>query len=73
MRKLTKAQLKATSKAIDNGIVHQAPPIPGAGKGIFKDIPKYPVVDFYGNPVNLAKGKINIGACNAKNGKISTN
>ena len=63
-------QLKASSKAIDSGIALRGPALPGAGKGIFKDIPKYSEVDFYGNPVNMSKGKVNIGACNAKNGAI---
>ena len=59
-------QLKANSSAINNGVAKLGPPIPGAGKGIFKNISKYPTVDFYGNPVDLAKGTPNIGACNAK-------
>lgn len=58
--------LKANSPAINSGIAHQGPPIPGAGKGIFKNVEKYPTVDFYGNPVDLSKGTPNIGACNAK-------
>ncbi len=59
-------QLKTNSPAIDSGMAHQGPPIPGAGKGIFKHIEKYPTVDFYGNPVDLSKGTPNIGASNNK-------
>ena len=46
------------------------PAIPGAGKGIFVNVPAYPTVDFYGNPIDLSKGTPNIGACNAKKGEI---
>ena len=62
-------QIKANSNAINNGVAKQGPPIPGAGKGIFKNISKYPIVDFYGNPIDLSKGTPNIGACNAKKGE----
>jgi hypothetical protein len=62
-------QLKGNSDAINAGVAKLGPPIPGAGKGIFKNISKYPIVDFYGNPIDLSKGTPNIGACNAKKGE----
>jgi hypothetical protein len=62
-----KYRLNNNSPAIDAGVAKQGPVIPGAGKGIFKDIPPYPIVDFYGNPIDLSSGTPNIGACNAKN------
>ncbi|MBK3516149.1 T9SS type A sorting domain-containing protein [Carboxylicivirga marina] len=61
-----KYQIKDQSPVIDAGIAKLGPPIPGAGEGIFKDVPEYPTVDFYGNPVDLSKGTPNIGACNTK-------
>ncbi|WP_430814977.1 T9SS type A sorting domain-containing protein [Carboxylicivirga sp. RSCT41] len=61
-----KYQVQANSPAVDAGVANPGPPIPGAGTGIFKDIPEYPVVDFYGNPIDLSSGTPNIGACNAK-------
>ncbi len=67
----SKYQLESTSPAINAGVAEPGPPIPGAGMGIFKDIPEYPTVDFYGNPVNLSTGTPNAGACNAKNGEIT--
>ncbi len=63
-------QLLASSNAINTGIAQQGPALPGAGTGIFADIPAYPIEDFYGNPVDLSSGTPNIGACNAKNGEI---
>ena len=65
-------QLLKGSPAIDAGITILGPPIPGAGKGIFKDVTAYPKVDFYGNPVDFSKGIPNIGACNAKEGELKT-
>ena len=64
-------QLEKNSKAIDAGINKMGPPITEAGKGVFKHITKHPTVDFYGNPVDFAKGTLNIGACNAKNGELT--
>jgi hypothetical protein len=63
-------QLKGNSDAINAGVAKLGPPIPGAGRGVFKNISKYPIVDFYGNPIDLSKGTPNIGACNAKKGEI---
>lgn len=54
------------SPALDNGAAVTGPPVIGAGYGVFKDIPVYPDVDFYGNPVDLESGIPNIGACNVK-------
>lgn len=59
-------QLQEGSLAIDNGATVQGPIVPGAGQGIFKDIPAYPNVDFYGNPIDLSSGTPNIGANNVK-------
>lgn len=63
-------QLASTSAAINAGVAQQGPPIPGAGIGVFSDIPSYPNVDFYGNAIDLSTGTPNIGACNAKNGEL---
>lgn len=63
-------QLNLGSPAVDAGLAKTGPPIPGAGTGIFKNISAYPVVDFYGNPVDMTSGTPNIGACNAKNGQV---
>ena len=61
-----KYQLNSNSPAVNAGVTKLGPPIPGAGTGIFKDVPEYPTVDFYGNPIDLSTGTPNIGACNAK-------
>ena len=71
-RDLCRFQLNADSPTINRGIAKEGPPLPGAGTGIFKNLPTYPTVDFYGNPVNLQEGTPNIGACNAKNGSTMT-
>ena len=63
-------QLATSSPAIEAGVSQLGPPIPGAGTGIFADIPAYPSVDFYGNPVDFSSETPNIGACNAKEGNI---
>ncbi|MEM6641406.1 MAG: T9SS type A sorting domain-containing protein [Bacteroidota bacterium] len=57
-------KLISRSTGIGAGVNILGPEVPGAGKGVFKDISPYPTVDFYGNPVNLASGSINIGAYN---------
>lgn len=64
-------QLNSNSNAINTGVAQLGPPIPGAGTGIFSDIPRYPNKDFYGNPIDLSSGTPNIGACNAKNGEVA--
>ncbi|TLX78221.1 hypothetical protein E9993_00640 [Labilibacter sediminis] len=61
-----KYQIGENSPAIDAGVANPGPPIPGAGSGIFIDVPEYPTVDYYGNPIDLSSGTPNIGACNAK-------
>ncbi|MEM9987281.1 MAG: T9SS type A sorting domain-containing protein, partial [Bacteroidota bacterium] len=61
-----------TSPAIDRGVAILGPEVQYAGQGVFADIPAYPTVDFYGNPVDLGSGTPNLGACNAKNGEIAT-
>ena len=63
-------QLNSNSNALNTGVAQLGPPIPGAGTGIFSDIPRYPTQDFYGNPIDLSSGTPNIGACNAKNGEV---
>jgi hypothetical protein len=65
-----KYQLQANSAAINTGVANTGPAIPGAGTGVFINVPAYPNVDFYGNPIDLSTGTPNIGACNAKNGEI---
>jgi len=64
-------QINATSSAINTGTTHLGPPIPGAGTGVFTNIPSYPNVDFYGNPIDLSSNTPNIGACNSKDGTLS--
>jgi hypothetical protein len=66
-----KYQLQATSPAINNGFAMKGPAIPGAGVGVFINISSYPIVDYYGNSIDLSNGTPNIGACNAKNGEIN--
>jgi hypothetical protein len=61
-----KYQVKDDSPAVNAGVTKLGPPIPGAGEGIFKDVPEYPTVDFYVNPIDLSTETPNIGACNAK-------
>ncbi len=63
-------QLTSTSPAIDSGVAHVGPPIPNAGSGIFENLTPYPIVDYYGNPIDLSSGTPNVGACNAKDGSI---
>lgn len=63
-------QLASNSPAIDSGVAHLGPPVPGAGSGIFENVAPYPTVDYYGNPIDLSSGTPNIGACNAKDGSI---
>ncbi|MEM6643870.1 MAG: T9SS type A sorting domain-containing protein [Bacteroidota bacterium] len=51
------------SAALKAGAIIQGPILPGAGEGIFKDLPPYPTTDFYGNPIDFNSG-VNIGAYN---------
>ena len=51
-----------TSPSIKQGVALKGPPIPGAGKGIFKDISAHPILDFYGNTLNMTGVAPNIGA-----------
>lgn len=60
-------QVSPGSPAIDNGAPVRGPFVVGAGKGVFKNVPAYPTVDFLGNPIDLSSGTPNIGACNVKN------
>jgi len=64
-------QLQENSPAINAGVKQLEPAFPLAGKGVFKNIPTYPVVDFYGNKLSEHPDSINIGACNAKAEKVS--
>lgn len=65
--------LQAESPAINNGIAISGPIVKNAGYGVFKNIPAYPNVDLYGNPIDLSTGKPNIGASNKKNENTSVN
>jgi hypothetical protein len=58
--------------AINAGVSEPGPPVPGAGTGVFLNVPAYPDVDFFGNPVDFFSGTLNIGACNAKAGESVT-
>jgi hypothetical protein len=58
--------LEGGSPAVDNGTPVPGPAVLGAGYGVFENIPVYPDVDFYGNPIDLVSGTPNIGACNVK-------
>ena len=58
-------QLKTGSLAINAGVAKNGPVFPLAGQGIFKDVPAYSEVDFYGNPIDLSDGTPNIGASNS--------
>lgn len=55
-------RLETDSPAIRAGIPNPGPPIPGAGKGVFKNLTPYPVRDFFENPVDLSGGMPVIGA-----------
>lgn len=55
------------SPAIDAGKSFPQPVFPNAGVGIFKDIPMYPSVDSYGNPIDINNVTPNIGVSNAYN------
>ncbi|ANQ51740.1 T9SS type A sorting domain-containing protein [Flammeovirga sp. MY04] len=59
-----KYKLNSNSPALYSGITNPGPAIPGAGTGIFADLPPYPTQDYYGNPVDYASGNISIGAYN---------
>lgn len=59
-------KLSSRSLAIDAGTNITGPKVNNAGYGVFKDITPYPTVDFYGNPIDLASGNVNIGAYNGK-------
>lgn len=61
-------QLQFPSPVMSTGLAKRGPVLPGAGFGIFKDIPPYPETDFFGNPVDMSDtdNLPNIGACNAK-------
>ena len=62
-------QLGAQSPAINAGVAQLGPPVPGAGTGVFVNVPAHPNVDFFGNPVDFTSETPNIGACNAKSGE----
>ena len=59
-----KFELKKGSPGIETGIPKNGPVFSLAGQGIFKDIPAYAEVDFYGNPIDMIEGTPNIGASN---------
>ncbi|WP_066632004.1 T9SS type A sorting domain-containing protein [Labilibacter marinus] len=64
-------ELTAGSPAIDAGTNITGPEVNNAGYSVFKDLTPYPTVDFYGNPIDLASGKVNIGAFNGKPEDVS--
>lgn len=67
-------QVYENSPAVNNGTAIQSPVLPGAGTGVFANVPAYPNVDFFGNPVDLSSGTPNIGAYNGKtNAVLNTN
>jgi hypothetical protein len=51
-------QLNKGSAAIGAGTLRSVPPIPGAGQGIFKNVSKYPTVDYYGEALDMKKPSI---------------
>jgi len=57
-------ELKQGSPAVNIGISKNGPVFPLAGQGIFKDIPPYAEMDFYGNAIDMSEGTPNIGASN---------
>ena len=59
-------QVLENSIAINNGTPIVGPVLPGAGTGVFINVPAFPNVDFYGNPIDLSSGTPNIGAYNGK-------
>lgn len=59
-------KLGTGSAALGRGKSFNEPVFPGAGKGIFKDVPPYPVKDLYGNAVSIATEKPHIGAYNGE-------
>ncbi|MGC6430611.1 MAG: T9SS type A sorting domain-containing protein [Jejuia sp.] len=59
-------QVFENSPAVNNGTPITGPILPGAGTGVFANVPAYPNVDFYGNPIDLSSGTPNIGAYNGK-------
>ncbi|WP_068473157.1 T9SS type A sorting domain-containing protein [Saccharicrinis aurantiacus] len=64
-------ELKEGSPAINTGTNITGPEVNNAGYGVFKNITPFPTVDFYGNPIDLASGKVNIGAFNGKPNDVS--
>lgn len=68
-------QVTENSPALNNGTTIEGPILPGAGSGVFENVPAYPNVDFYGNPIDLSTGTPNIGAYNGKSNAalLSTN
>ncbi len=65
-------ELQPGSPAMDNGTTVPGPIVKGAGYGVFKDVPAFPNVDFFGNPIDLSSGSPNIGACNVKSPEDTT-
>lgn len=65
-------KLQDASPAVNRGVAQTGPPVVGAGTGIFQNVPRYPTVDFFGNPVDLSTGTPNIGASNAKENVVSS-
>ncbi|WP_168442575.1 right-handed parallel beta-helix repeat-containing protein [Pontiella desulfatans] len=55
-------RLAVNSPAKHAGVPVAGPPIPGAGKGVFKHLPPYPTEDYFGNPIDLSRGTPTLGA-----------
>ncbi len=55
-------RLSRRSAALDAGVAETGPPIPGAGRGVFKNLTPYPTEDFFGNAIDLSRGTPTIGA-----------
>lgn len=60
------------SPMVDAGKSFPQPAFPMAGQGIFADIPSYPEVDAFGNPVDIENQAPNIGADNNHNSILIT-
>ena len=59
--------LQIGSPAIDNGKSFPEPSFPMAGTGIFKNVSIYPIIDAFGETVNINIAVPNIGASNSYN------
>lgn len=65
-------RLTIGSIALNAGISFIEPLFPAAGKGIFKDVPRFPVEDIFGNPASVGNQAPHIGAYNGAALQTST-